>query len=453
MSNRQKLNNNTFLQRKRSIKSKEIDSQKNQFIKPKIGTWDEAEDNKLKDWVKKNGAYNWTVCAEYMKNRSAKQCREHWKNTIAENLIKGQWTAEEDLLIMKFYEKYESWRKMIPMFENRTENSIKNRFFSQLRKIVVKKRPPNGKKEYGTKYGLDTLKKYLNEGIEEAEKRYYEENKNMTKADFENYMIQIENLIKNRKKGEKFININSLKGKGFIRKKSVSKIINIDEDKEDKYEELSDKENDENNETFNNINKKRSKKKGKNTDIFKTIKNSDEDNVTTVETTNMKELIKFGKKKSKSKKIEYTPPIEEKVELDETKEQNEITIERRNSKKDIKNIIINQENKRISKQNSKQLERKNSKANANNNNYNNNDHFPVPYNYNEFHINMPKTGELSRSNSIILNENENNNGEKERKKQQMLLSKTSRNIKKALKGRYINMTSLGQSGEIEYVHP
>jgi hypothetical protein len=318
---------------------------------------------------------------------------------------------------------------------------------------VVKKRPPNGKKEYGTKYGLDTLKKYLNEGIEEAEKRYYEENKNMTKADFENYMIQIENLIKNRKKGEKFININSLKGKGFIRKKSVSKIINIDEDKEDKYEELSDKENDENNETFNNINKKRSKKKGKNTDIFKTIKNSDEDNVTTVETTNMKELIKFGKKKSKSKKIEYTPPIEEKVELDETKEQNEITIERRNSKKDIKNIINNQENKRISKQNSKQLERKNSKANANNNNYNNNDHFPVPYNYNEFHINMPKTGELSRSNSIILNENENNNGEKERKKQQMLLSKTSRNIKKALKGRFINMTSLGQSGEIECVFP
>ena len=447
-TNKQKINNtNSFLQRKRSIKSKEISD------KPRMGTWDQSEDKKLRDWVKKNGAYNWTVCAEYMKNRTAKQCREHWKNTIDDNLIKGQWTAEEDLLIMKFYEKYESWRKMIPMFENRTENSIKNRFFSQLRKIVVKKRPPNGKKEYGTKYGLDTLKKYLNEGIEEAEKRYYEENKNMTKADFENYMIQIENLIKNRKKGEKFININSLKGKGFIRKKSVSKIINIDEDKEDKYEELSDKENDENNETFNNINKKRSKKKGKNTDIFKTIKNSDEDNVTTVETTNMKELIKFGKKKSKSKKIEYTPPIEEKVELDETKEQNEITIERRNSKKDIKNIINNQENKRIAKQNSKQLERKNSKANANNNNYNNNDHFPVPYNYNEFHINMPKTGEISRSNSIILNENENNNGEKERKKQQMLLSKTSRNIKKALKGSFINMTSLGQSGEIEYVHP
>ena len=78
---------------------------------------------------------------------------------------------------------------------------------------MVKKRPPNGKKEYGTKYGLDTLKKYLNEGIEEAEKRYYEENKNMTKADFENYMIQIENLIKNRKKGIKFIDMKSLKRK------------------------------------------------------------------------------------------------------------------------------------------------------------------------------------------------------------------------------------------------
>ena len=176
-----------------------------------MGTWDQSEDKKLRDWVKKNGAYNWTVCAEYMKNRTAKQCREHWKNTIDDNLIKGQWTAEEDLLIMKFYEKYESWRKMIPMFEKRTENSIKNRFFSQLRKIVVKQRPPNGKKEYGTKYGLDTLKKYLNEGIKQAEKRYFEENKNMTKTDFENYMAQIENLIKNRKKGVKFIDMKSLK--------------------------------------------------------------------------------------------------------------------------------------------------------------------------------------------------------------------------------------------------
>ena len=57
-----------------------------------------------------------------MKNRTAKQCREHWNNSLDSSLKKGNWTSEEDLLIMKFYKKYKSWRKMIPMFKNRTEN-------------------------------------------------------------------------------------------------------------------------------------------------------------------------------------------------------------------------------------------------------------------------------------------------------------------------------------------
>ena len=161
--------NKTFLKRKRSsIKSKELD--KKQLLRPKFGTWDQEEDQLLKQWVKDNGPYNWTKCAEFMKNRTAKQCREHWKNSLDSNLIIGNWTSEEDLLIMKFYKKYESWRKMIPMFENRTENSIKNRFFSQLRKIAIKKRPKN-RKEYGTKYGLDILKTFLDEGIKQAEEK------------------------------------------------------------------------------------------------------------------------------------------------------------------------------------------------------------------------------------------------------------------------------------------
>ena len=343
-TNRLKLKGNNFLQKKRSIKSKE------QVIKPKIGPWDEAEDKKLKDWVKKNGAYNWTVCAEYMQNRTAKQCREHWKNTIDDNLIKGQWTAEEDLLIMKFYEKYESWRKMIPMFKNRTENSIKNRFFSQLRKIVVKQRPPNGKKEYGTKYGLDTLKKFLNEGIKQAEKRYYEENKNMTKEDFENYMIQIENLIKNRKKGIKFIDMKSLKRKSLSRRNSKNNIINIKEDEDDdNNEQLYDEEKEENLETFNNINKKREHKKEKKNNIFKTEKNIEEDCVTREETTNLKDnKFNFGKKKSKSKIITNFQKKPTK-ELDIIQENNEPTLERKNSKKDIDHNEITFERKKSKK--------------------------------------------------------------------------------------------------------
>ena len=53
-SNRQKINN-TFLQKKRSrVKSKEIDNnQKDSVNNIKIGSWNEEEDNKLRQWVKK----------------------------------------------------------------------------------------------------------------------------------------------------------------------------------------------------------------------------------------------------------------------------------------------------------------------------------------------------------------------------------------------------------------
>ena len=456
-SNRQKINStNTFLQRKRSIKSKEIS------IKPKMGTWDESEDKKLRDWVKKNGAYNWTICAEYMKNRTAKQCREHWKNTIDDNLIKGQWTAEEDLLIMKFYEKYGSWRKMIPMFENRTENSIKNRFFSQLRKIVVKQRPPNGKKEYGTKYGLDTLKKYLNEGIKQAEKRYFEENKNMTKADFENYMVQIENLIKNRKKGVKFIDMKSLKKKNFSRRNSKNNIINIKEKEDDKNEQLYNEEKEDDIETFNSINKKRGRKNGKKNNIFKTERNQEEENVTREDTSNIKDnKFNFGKKRSKSKIINFQKkstkdldiikenneiPLESKKSKKDI-EHNEIPLQRKTSKKDIEPIIKNEENKRMTRQNSKLLlQQRNSRSNIDYNYYNN---FLAPFGKYEYRINnMTTRADLNRSESNISNENEDIY---EKNQKDNYYSKTTQNINSFMDPKsYNQLQSFDQSGDILY---
>jgi hypothetical protein len=109
-----------------------------------------------------------------MKGRSGKQCREHWNNSLNPDLIKGQWTSEEDLLIMIFYKKYGgSWKKIIPIFEKRTENSIKNRFFSQLRKLASKllqsKRRENG---------LEDLKKILPQATEMAKQKYFAEKKN-----------------------------------------------------------------------------------------------------------------------------------------------------------------------------------------------------------------------------------------------------------------------------------
>ena len=148
----------------------------------KLGPWDDEEDKILDEWVKKHGPQKWTKCAELIKERTGKQCREHWNNKLKSNLTKGNWTSEEDLLIMRFYVKYKSWKKIIPIFEDRAENSIKNRFFSQLRKIAVNKQDPENK-EYGIKIKLNRLTQFIDEAYREAEDRYFNENKNMTKED------------------------------------------------------------------------------------------------------------------------------------------------------------------------------------------------------------------------------------------------------------------------------
>lgn len=207
---------NLFLNKKRSSNnaSKEKLKRKKTSKQVKIrGPWSEREDKLLMDWIEIHGPKSWARCAETIKGRNGKQCREHWNNNLKSNLIKGQWSAEEDLLIMKFYAKYKSWRKIIPIFKDRAENSIKNRFFSQLRKIAIRNQEP-GKKEYGIKIKLDRLTTFIDEATKVAEERYFNENKNMTKKDFDNFISKIEeelNKKDNKEKGIKYIDLESLK--------------------------------------------------------------------------------------------------------------------------------------------------------------------------------------------------------------------------------------------------
>ena len=251
MSN-SKSKSRTFLNNKRTLSTNSKDLNESFQIQNQAlnkGPWTEKEDQLLNSWVSKYGACNWTKCSEFIKGRSGKQCREHWNNALDPQLTKGQWTPEEDLLIMIFYKKYGgSWKRIIPIFQKRTENSIKNRFFSQLRKIASKSQQA-GKKEYSTKFGLDTLKKYLSHGTELAKKKFFEEKK-MKESELEDYINKIDNLVKNRKKGNKFIDLKLIKDN----KKSNNNLININEDKEE-----NNNEKDEDLETINNKRKRKIK--------------------------------------------------------------------------------------------------------------------------------------------------------------------------------------------------
>ena len=200
----------TFLGKKRD-NNINLNEEKEKLKINKVGLWEEEENQILSDWVKENGPTKWEKCAQLLKSRTGKQCREHWKNFLDNKLKKGNWTSEEDILIIKLYSKYQSWRKIIPVFEGRSENSIKNRFFSQLRKFANKKKD----NEKIIKHKFDKLKPYIEEITKDAEAHYFNENKNITKENFKKYMEKIEEEIdkqENNKHGNiKFIDLKSLK--------------------------------------------------------------------------------------------------------------------------------------------------------------------------------------------------------------------------------------------------
>ena len=109
------------------------------------GTWTPKENELLREWVKHNGPNKWSECSKLIPGRSGKQCREHWFNKLDPGVKKGNWTVEEDEKIFRLYQKYgTSWSKIEKYLPGRTENSIKNRFYSALRRLEPKE--PNAKK-------------------------------------------------------------------------------------------------------------------------------------------------------------------------------------------------------------------------------------------------------------------------------------------------------------------
>lgn len=117
------------------------------ILKPGLvkGPWTSDEDKMLINYVNYYGAHDFSECSKIIQGRNNKQCRERWFNVLNPKVIKGEWSLEEDYLIFRLYTKFGGkWIKFIPLFNGlRAENSIKNRFYSTIRRfntVLRKKR-------------------------------------------------------------------------------------------------------------------------------------------------------------------------------------------------------------------------------------------------------------------------------------------------------------------------
>ena len=193
-------NSNNKSSNSSNISSTEITSnkkvRKSKKVPIKKGQWSLQEDNLLKEWVKQNGTKNWEACGRFIQGRRGKQCREHWNNCLNPDLVKGEWTEEEDFLIMFFYEKCKgSWKKIVSLFNGRIENSIKNRFYSKLRKHATKNMNPKERRRVCPKIKLHELKNYLNLALNEAKADFLKKSK-MNEEQFNLFLKINEQKIK-----------------------------------------------------------------------------------------------------------------------------------------------------------------------------------------------------------------------------------------------------------------
>ena len=221
--------------------------QRNKIKDLKKGQWSLQEDKLLKEWIQEFGPRKWEKCGIFIHGRSAKQCWEHWNNCINPGLIKGEWTSEEDFLIMEFYEKCNgNWKKIILLFNGRTKNSIKNRFFSQLRKIATKNINVLERKIF-SKIKLKELKNFLPEAVSEAKNKFLSDNP-MTQEEFKNYLNKMElkikkKMIQNIDMNDTIFSINLGDSKGentensFIEKRKWTSNESLMNNSDDSFEE------------------------------------------------------------------------------------------------------------------------------------------------------------------------------------------------------------------------
>jgi hypothetical protein len=93
------------------------------------------EDNLLSKIMENQSFSNWKMVAQNIPGRSARQCRARWLHYLAPWINKEQWTAEEDEIIMqKVIEYGRKWAKISKFLEGRTDNDIKNHWYSCLSK-------------------------------------------------------------------------------------------------------------------------------------------------------------------------------------------------------------------------------------------------------------------------------------------------------------------------------
>ena len=103
--------------------------------------WSEEEDALLVTYIKGKGRKNWTTCAKMMETgRSGRSCKDRWYNVLSLLHDSESFTPRDDLRLLLLVSKLGTkWSLLLRFFPNKSENQIKNRCYSLLKKYSAGK--------------------------------------------------------------------------------------------------------------------------------------------------------------------------------------------------------------------------------------------------------------------------------------------------------------------------